>query len=158
MLVFPCYCLSRPLSNPILKDIADIHTNPITGEALNRADNGPVEHIRDDTAVFLLTLVLWRGECGHRCGKAEREREKCETSALRYVSKDRHGIALTLDITASEYLSCVRSSGSASLRQLWAGCWTFWECGPPLGLDSVVLCCWTFGCLGRNLVEEQPKC
>lgn len=55
-------------------------TNPITGEALYWADNGPVEHVWDDAAIFLLALVLWRGECGHCCGKADRGREIWEYS------------------------------------------------------------------------------
>lgn len=64
-------------------------------------------------------------------------------------------IGIWLPLIMQKYLSCVQGSGWASLRQLWAGCWTFWECVPPSGLDSVVLCCWTFGCLGRNLVESR---
>lgn len=55
-------------------------TNPITGEALYWADNGPVEHVWDNAAIFLLALVLWRGECGHCCEKADRGREIWEYS------------------------------------------------------------------------------
>lgn len=46
-LALPCYCQSHPLSIPIIsiKNNKSVHTNPITGEALNGADNSPIEHI-----------------------------------------------------------------------------------------------------------------
>ncbi len=40
-------------------------THPVTGQALNCADNGAVEHFRDDAAIFPLSLALCWGERGY---------------------------------------------------------------------------------------------
>lgn len=40
-------------------------THPVAGQALNRADDGAVENVGDDAAVFPLPLALRGSKHGH---------------------------------------------------------------------------------------------
>lgn len=90
-----------------------VHTNPITGEALNGADNGSIKHIRDNTAIFLLMLVLWWGKCGHCC---EKERNVWQ-NWQKWINDANFAIK-------QKYLSCVQGLSYAILMQLLVGCST----------------------------------